>query len=238
MLKELKITNLTKDFRKTRAVDAVNYTFHSGVYGLLGVNGAGKTTTMKSIVGLNKVKAGKITYNGKVISNQKPHRTIYDGIVYVPEGREVFPDMPVVENLEMGAFSKKYTAAQYKEKLEEVYELFPRLRERARQKAGTLSGGEQQMLAIARGLMSEPKLLMLDEPSLGLAPVIVDEMFDAIVRINKMNHTPIIIVEQNAFMAMSISDRTYVLENGHVAMSGESKKLLESPEIKKAYLGG
>lgn len=235
----LTVENIEVFYGKVQALFGVSLEVREHeIVSVIGSNGAGKTTTMKSIVGLNKVKAGKITYNGKVISNQKPHRTIYDGIVYVPEGREVFPDMPVVENLEMGAFSKKYTAAQYKEKLEEVYELFPQLRERARQKAGTLSGGEQQMLAIARGLMSEPKLLMLDEPSLGLAPVIVDEMFDAIVRINKMNHTPIIIVEQNAFMAMSISDRTYVLENGHVAMSGESKKLLESPEIKKAYLGG
>ena len=187
----LTVENIEVFYGKVQALFGVSLEVgEHEIVSVIGSNGAGKTTTMKSIVGLNKVKAGKITYNGKVISNQKPHRTIYDGIVYVPEGREVFPDMPVVENLEMGAFSKKYTTAQYKEKLEEVYELFPRLRERARQKAGTLSGGEQQMLAIARGLMSEPKLLMLDEPSLGLAPVIVDEMFDAIVRINKMNIHP------------------------------------------------
>lgn len=235
----LKVENIEVFYGKVQALFGVSLEIgEHEIVSVIGSNGAGKTTTMKSIVGLNKVKNGRIVYNEKVISNQKPHRTIYDGIVYVPEGREVFPDMPVIENLEMGAFSKKYTSSQYREKLDEVYTLFPRLRERAKQKAGTLSGGEQQMLAIARGLMSDPKLLMLDEPSLGLAPVIVDEMFEAIVSINRMRHTPIIIVEQNAYMAMRISDRTYVLENGRIAMSGESKALLQSPEIKKSYLGG
>ena len=138
----------------------------------------------------------------------------------------------------MGAFCKKYTKAQLDEHIAEVYELFPRLKERARQQAGTLSGGEQQMLAIGRGMMSDPKLIMFDEPSLGLAPVIVDEMFDAIVKINRTRKTPVVIVEQNAFMAMSISSRTYVLEVGRIVNSGDSRELLDSPDIKKAYLGG
>ena len=234
----LTVENIEVFYGKVQALFGVSLEVgEHEIVSVIGSNGAGKTTTMKSIVGLNKVKAGKITYNGKVISNQKPHRTIYDGIVYVPEGREVFPDMPVVENLKMGAFSKKYTAAQYKEKLEEVYELFPRLRERAKQKAGTLSGGEQQMLAIARGLMSEPKLLMLDEPSMGLAPLLVEQIFDIIRELHKAGAT-ILLVEQNAQMALEVADRAYVLETGKITLSGSGHELLESDAIKKAYLGG
>ena len=159
-------------------------------------------------------------------------------IVYVPEGREIFPNMTVRENLEMGAYSVNISKSQLESRLEEQYEIFPRLKERDKQKAGSMSGGEQQMLAIARGLMCQPELLMLDEPSLGLAPVIVDDMFDVIVRINKMRKIPIAIVEQNAFMAMSISNRTYVLEVGNLVAGGESKVLMDSDDIKKAYLGG
>lgn len=207
-------------------------------YGIIGANGAGKTTLMKTIMGINRPAKGDITYNGEIISNLKAHLVVGRGIVYIPEGREVFPQMSVLENLEMGAFCKKYSKAELDRHVEEVYELFPRLKERARQLAGTLSGGEQQMLAIGRGMMSDPRLLMFDEPSLGLAPVIVDEMFDAIVKINRTRKTPVVIVEQNAFMAMSISDRTYVLEVGHIVGSGPSQELLNSPDIKKAYLGG
>ena len=159
-------------------------------------------------------------------------------IVYVPEGREIFPNMTVQENLEMGAYSVKMSKPDMDRHLEEQYDIFPRLKERAKQKAGSMSGGEQQMLAIARGLMSDPELLMLDEPSLGLAPVIVDDMFDVIVRVNKVRNIPIAIVEQNAFMAMSISNRTYVLEVGNLVASGDSKVLMDSDDIKKAYLGG
>ena len=158
--------------------------------------------------------------------------------MYVPEGREIFPNMTVQENLEMGAYSVKMSKADMDRHLEEQYEIFPRLKERAKQKAGSMSGGEQQMLAIARGLMSDPELLMLDEPSLGLAPVIVDDMFDVIVRVNKVRNIPIAIVEQNAFMAMSISNRTYVLEVGNLVASGDSKVLMDSDDIKKVYLGG
>jgi branched-chain amino acid transport system ATP-binding protein len=193
---------------------------------------------MKTIMGINKPANGSIEYDEEVISSFKTHKIVGKGIVYVPEGREIFPQMSVLENLEMGAFSKKYTKDDIDRHIQEAYELFPRLKEREKQIAGTLSGGEQQMLAISRGMMSDPKLIMFDEPSLGLAPVIVEEMFDAIVKINKRNHTPVVIVEQNAFMAMSISTRTYVLEVGQIVNKGHSQELLSSPEIKKAYLGG
>lgn len=208
------------------------------IVSIIGANGAGKTTLMKSIMGINKPKNGTIEYNGQVISGLPPHKVVSKKIVYIPEGREIFPNMTVQENLEMGAYSVKLSKAEMERHLEEQYEIFPRLKERAKQKAGSMSGGEQQMLAIARGLMSDPELLMLDEPSLGLAPVIVDDMFDVIVRVNKVRNIPIAIVEQNAFMAMSISDRTYVLEVGNLVTHGESKTLMDSDEIKKAYLGG
>ncbi len=208
------------------------------IVSIIGANGAGKTTLMKSIMGINKPKNGTIEYNGQVISSLPPHKVVSKKIVYVPEGREIFPNMTVQENLEMGAYSIKMSKAEMERHLEEQYAIFPRLKERAKQKAGSMSGGEQQMLAIARGLMSDPELLMLDEPSLGLAPVIVDDMFDVIVRVNKVRNIPIAIVEQNAFMAMSISDRTYVLEVGNLVAGGESKVLMDSDEIKKAYLGG
>lgn len=208
------------------------------IVSIIGANGAGKTTLMKSIMGINKPKNGTIEYNGQIISGLPPHKVVSKKIVYVPEGREIFPNMTVQENLEMGAYSIKMSKAEMERHLEEQYAIFPRLKERAKQKAGSMSGGEQQMLAIARGLMSDPELLMLDEPSLGLAPVIVDDMFDVIVRVNKVRNIPIAIVEQNAFMAMSISDRTYVLEVGNLVAGGESKVLMDSDEIKKAYLGG
>ena len=208
------------------------------IVSIIGANGAGKTTLMKTIMGLNHPKKGTIEYNGEVISGLPVHKVVSKKIVYVPEGREIFPNMTVRENLEMGAYSVNISKSQLESRLEEQYEIFPRLKERDKQKAGSMSGGEQQMLAIARGMMCQPELLMLDEPSLGLAPVIVDDMFDVIVRINKMRKIPIAIVEQNAFMAMSISNRTYVLEVGILEAGGESKVLMDSDDIKKAYLGG
>ena len=208
------------------------------IVSIIGANGAGKTTLMKTIMGLNHPKKGTIEYNGEVISGLPVHKVVSKKIVYVPEGREIFPNMAVRENLEMGAYSVNISKGQLESRLEEQYEIFPRLKERDKQKAGSMSGGEQQMLAIARGMMCQPELLMLDEPSLGLAPVIVDDMFDVIVRINKMRKIPIAIVEQNAFMAMSISNRTYVLEVGNLVAGGESKVLMDSDDIKKAYLGG
>lgn len=208
------------------------------IVSIIGANGAGKTTLMKSIMGINKPRKGTIEYDGTVISGLPPHKVVNHKIVYVPEGREIFPNMTVQENLEMGAYSVKMSKSAMARHLEEQYEIFPRLKERAKQKAGSMSGGEQQMLAIARGLMSDPKVIMLDEPSLGLAPVIVDDMFDVIVSVNKIKKIPVVIVEQNAFMAMSISNRTYVLEVGNLVASGDSKVLMDSDDIKKAYLGG
>ncbi len=208
------------------------------IVSIIGANGAGKTTLMKTIMGINKAKKGSIEYKGKTISGIHTHKIVKEKIVYIPEGREIFPNMTVQENLEMGAYSVKMKSSELQEHLDMQYEIFPRLKERIKQKAGSMSGGEQQMLAIARGLMPDPELLMLDEPSLGLAPVIVDDMFDIIVRINKDRKIPVVIVEQNAFMAMSISNRTYVLEVGNLITQGDSKVLMDTDEIKKAYLGG
>lgn len=208
------------------------------IVALIGANGAGKSTLMQSIMGLVRPKKGLVEFSGKQINGMNTCDIVKLGVVYIPEGREVFPNMTVLENLEMGAYSKKISTGRMNEKLAEVYELFPRLKERQKQKAGSLSGGEQQMLAIARGLMSEPQVLMCDEPSLGLAPVIVDEMFDIIVKVNKNSGIPVLLAEQNAYMALTISSRAYVMENGVIVKQGESKELIESPDIKKAYLGG
>ncbi len=205
---------------------------------VIGSNGAGKSTLMKSIMGLVHPAKGSIEFKGETINTLNTWEVVKRGVIYIPEGREVFSGLTVLENLEMGAFSKKYSAKELKGKLDMAYDLFPRLKERQKQKAGSLSGGEQQMLAIARGLMGDPKLLMCDEPSLGLAPVIVDEMFDTIVKVNQEMKIPIIVVEQNAYMALTISQKAFVMENGRVVQSGDSKKLISSPDIKKAYLGG
>ncbi|WP_283682376.1 ABC transporter ATP-binding protein [Parablautia sp. Marseille-Q6255] len=235
----LKVNNIDVYYDKVQALFGVSIEVHQNeVISIIGSNGAGKSTLMKTIMGLNNAKKGTIEFEGERIDTVKAHSIVGKGIVYVPEGREIFPDMSVIENLEMGAFSKNYTKEQMNQKMQEAYDLFPRLYERRNQLAGTMSGGEQQMLAISRGLMSDPKLIMFDEPSLGLAPVLVDEMFEAIVRINKEKKKTVIIVEQNAFMAISISDRCYVLRNGLVTMEGESKELLGNDEVNKSYLGG
>lgn len=235
----LKVNGIDVYYGKVQALFDVSIEVGDNeIVSIIGANGAGKTTLMKSIMGINKPKKGTIEYNGSVISGLAPHKVVNHKIVYVPEGREIFPNMTVQENLEMGAYSVKMSKAEMEQHLEEQYDIFPRLKERSKQKAGSMSGGEQQMLAIARGLMSDPELLMLDEPSLGLAPVVVDDMFDVIVRVNQVRKIPIAIVEQNAFMAMSISNRTYVLEVGNLVSSGDSKVLMDSDSIKKAYLGG
>lgn len=235
----LKVNNIDVYYDKVQALFGVSIELHENeVISIIGSNGAGKSTLMKTITGLNRARRGTIEFEGKRIDTMKAHSIVGQGIVYVPEGREIFPEMTVVENLEMGAFSKRYTKVEMADKMQEAYDLFPRLFERRNQLAGTMSGGEQQMLAIARGLMSDPKLIMFDEPSLGLAPVLVDEMFEAIVRINREKKKTVIIVEQNAYMAISISDRCYVLRNGLVTMTGDSKELLGNAEINKSYLGG
>ena len=208
------------------------------IISIIGSNGAGKTTLMNCIVGWVKVKKGNVEFNGQDITNLPTHSITRTGVVQIPEGREIFSNMTVLENLEMGSYSIKRSKKEMNAKIEEMYDLFPRLKERMGQKAGSLSGGEQQMLAIARGLMGDPKLLMCDEPSLGLAPVIVDDMFDIFLRINKEKHLPILIVEQNAFMALEVSSRCYVLENGRMVITASSEELAKSDTIKKSYLGG
>lgn len=235
----LKVSKIDVYYDKVQALFGVSIEVNENeIISIIGANGAGKSTLMKTIMGINRPRKGNIEFKGEKINQVKPHAIVGKGIVYVPEGREIFPEMTVRENLEMGAFSRKYSKTKLEEKIQEAYDLFPRLFERKDQQAGTMSGGEQQMLAICRGLMSDPELIMFDEPSLGLAPVIVDEMFDAIVKINKGKKIPVVIVEQNAFMALNISDRCYVLRNGAVRMSGISSELLGNEEVNKSYLGG
>ncbi len=202
---------------------------------LIGANGAGKTTLLKSISGLVKPTDGSIRFEGREIAKMDPHEIVKRGISMVPEGRRVFPRMTVLENLEMGAYLVRDRQA-FQDGMAEVYKLFPKLNERKRQLAGTLSGGEQQMLAIGRALMSNPRLLLLDEPSMGLAPIIVEEIFAIIRSINEKG-TTILLVEQNAHMALSIADTGYVLETGHVVLQDSAAALLENDQVKKAYLG-
>jgi branched-chain amino acid transport system ATP-binding protein len=205
---------------------------------VIGANGAGKSTLMKSIMGRVKPSSGRIFFEDEVINGLNPHTVVKKGIVCVPEGREIFVALSVQDNLEMGAYSKKYSARQFRERYDEVYEMFPILYERRRQLAGSLSGGQQQMLALGRGLMSSPRVMLLDEPSLGLAPIIVQEVFDFIVSLNKEKGISILLVEQNAFMALDVSSRCYVFENGTIAISGASSEMAENPSVKTAYLGG
>lgn len=231
----LKIENLIVNYGGIEAVKGISLEVPDGsIITLVGANGAGKSTTLRSIVGLVKARSGSITLDGEELLGQDTTEIVSKGITLVPEGRHVFPDMTVLENLKIGAYLRK---DKLSDDIERVYNLFPRLKERSWQAAGTLSGGEQQMVAIARGLMLSPKLLMMDEPSLGLAPIIVDEVFDIISRVNEKANIPVLLVEQNAYMALSISHRSYVLENGVIVDEGESKKLLASESIRTAYLG-
>ena len=235
----LKVDHIYTYYGKVMALHDVSFEIREDeIVSIIGANGAGKSTLMKSIMGVAPIRSGSILYKGEDISKCRTHQIVKKGIVYVPEGREIFADLSVKDNLEMGAFCRSYSAKRANELYEECYEMFPRLKERRRQAAGSLSGGEQQMLAIARGLMSEPSILMFDEPSLGLAPVIVDEVFDIIVRLQKAKHIPVVLVEQNAFMALSVSDRTYVLENGVITLEGPSSQLISMTSVKEAYLGG
>ncbi|HEY5277523.1 MAG TPA: ABC transporter ATP-binding protein [Coriobacteriia bacterium] len=219
------------------ALKGISVDVHQGeIVTLIGANGAGKSTTLKTISGLLAPRQGEIIFMGEKISGLKVHQVAARQIVQVPEGRRIFPRMSVEENLEMGAFLRTKDAAGVKASMEHVYELFPRLKERRSQKGGTLSGGEQQMLAMGRGMMSSPKLLMLDEPSMGLAPVVVEKIFETIETLNKSGIT-ILLVEQNAAMALSIADRGYVLETGHVALHGAGSDLLHNEQVRKTYLG-
>jgi branched-chain amino acid transport system ATP-binding protein len=202
---------------------------------LIGANGAGKSTTLRSINGLNHPRSGKIVFQGTDVTSMPPHQIVKNGISQSPEGRKLFPRMSVTENLEMGAFQRN-DRAEIREDMDRVFSLFPRLAERRTQKAGTMSGGEQQMCAIGRALMARPKLLLLDEPSMGLAPIFVEKIFEIVREINDQG-TPILLVEQNALMALDTADRGYVLETGRIALADDAKKLRENEQVRKTYLG-
>jgi len=219
------------------ALKGINFEVNEGeIVTLIGANGAGKTTTMQSVVGLLPKRAGTVSFNGNDITKTPCNKIVHLGMTQVPEGRHVFQELTVYENLLMGAYSMK-GKSDFKADIESVYERFPRLAERKNQIAGTLSGGEQQMLAMGRAIMSHPKLLMLDEPSMGLSPLLVDQVFEIIKDINR-DGTTILLVEQNAKKSLEISDRAYVLENGKIVLSGTGKELSESEMVRKAYLGG
>lgn len=230
----LNIDKLRVNYGGIEAVKGISLQVPKGqIVTLIGANGAGKSTTLRSIVGLEKPSRGDIAFEGESITGLAPNLVVSKGITLVPEGRRVFPDLTVLENLKIGAYLRK---DDLQKDLNWVYELFPRLKERSWQPAGTLSGGEQQMLAVGRALMSRPKLLMMDEPSLGLAPLIVKDIFDIIKEINKQGVT-ILLIEQNANMALHIADTAYVLETGRLTMQGTGKELLNNEAVKKAYLG-
>ena len=232
----LNVEGINVYYGAIHAIKDISFHVNEGeIVTLIGANGAGKTTTLQTISGLLRSKTGSITFEGQNISNVRADKLVARGLAQVPEGRRVFLQMSVEENLEMGAYTKSPSGVPAD--LEMVFELFPRLKERRRQVAGTLSGGEQQMLAMGRALMSHPKLLMLDEPSMGLAPILVEQIFEIIQNLNK-NGSTILLVEQNAQMALSVAHRGYVPETGRVVTTGTGEELIESPEIKKAYLGG
>ena len=234
----LEVKDLEVCYGVIRALHGISFEVNQGeIVTLIGANGAGKTTTMQSVVGLIPKKSGTVTLDGQDITKTPCHKIVHLGMTQVPEGRRIFQELSVYENLLMGAYSMKKDQADFKADLEMVYERFPRLAERKNQIAGTLSGGEQQMLAIGRALMSHPKLLMLDEPSMGLSPLLVDEVFKIIKDINK-DGTTILLVEQNAGKSLAISDRAYVLENGKIVLTGTGNELASSEMVKKAYLGG
>lgn len=236
MKKMLNIDNLTVSYGGIEALRGVSLQVEEGkIVTLVGANGAGKSTMLRSIVGLVKPKGGTISYMNKNIISQKTKDMVKDGIVLVPEGRRVFSNLTVIENLKIGAFIRK-DEKNIKSDIEWVYSLFPRLKERSWQLAGTLSGGEQQMLAVGRALMSRPKLLMMDEPSLGLAPLVVKDIFNIIKEIHKQGVT-ILLIEQNANAALHIADIGYVIETGKITLMGTGKELLANDEVKKAYLG-
>ena len=232
----LKVDDLHVSYGAIKAVRGISFHIDEGeIVSLIGANGAGKSTTLNTINGLVKPESGSIEFQGAQIAGLKPHKIVPHGMALCPEGRRVFSRMTVMENLEMGGYTR--TDAENKESLENVFSHFPRLKEREKQVAGTLSGGEQQMLAMGRALMSRPKLLMLDEPSMGLSPILVEEVFSIIRELNA-GGTTILLVEQNAQMALSISNRAYVLEIGTISKTGTGAELLVDDDVRKAYLGG
>ena len=231
----LKVEDMHVYYGAIHAVKGVSFEVGNGeIVALIGANGAGKSTILKTVSGLMHPRSGSITFMDKNIAHTDAHKLLRHGLAHVPEGRRIFLQMTVQENLDMGAFTRKDT---YKADMERMFELFPRLKERRKQIAGTLSGGEQQMLAMSRALMSNPKLLMLDEPSMGLAPILVEQIFEIIKNLHKAD-TTILLVEQNASKALEIADRAYVLETGKITLSGTGEELAKSDEVRKAYLGG
>ena len=232
----LKVEGINVYYGAIHAIKDISFEVNQGeIVTLIGANGAGKTTTLQTISGLLHTRTGSITFQGQNITNIRADKLVSRGLAQVPEGRRVFLQMSVQENLEMGAYTQPQAGVP--KDLEMVFELFPRLKERRNQVAGTLSGGEQQMLAMGRAMMSHPKLLMLDEPSMGLAPLLVEQIFEIIKNLNKQGST-ILLVEQNAQMALSVAHRGYVLETGKIVTTGTGEELIRIPEIKKAYLGG
>jgi branched-chain amino acid transport system ATP-binding protein len=231
----LELDDVHVSYGKIEAIRGISFEVDEGeIVTLIGANGAGKSTTLKTISGLRTVAQGEIRFNGQVITRMPGHKRVLAGISQAPEGRGIFPGMTVVENLHMGAYAR---SGDFSKDLAQVYDLFPRLAERKRQAGGTLSGGEQQMLAIGRALMSEPKVLLLDEPSMGLAPMLVNQIFSIVEEINRRG-TTILLVEQNAQQALKIAHRAYVLETGQIVKSAPAADLLNDPEVKAAYLGG
>ena len=234
----LELENVHTYYGHIQALKGVSLTVEEGeIVTLIGANGAGKSTTLRTISGLVRAREGHVRLKGKDITRMAAHDIVCAGVGHVPEGRGIFPRLTVRENLEMGAFTIN-SASEVNRRMEDVFHQFPRLQERINQKGGTLSGGEQQMLAMGRGLMLKPHILLMDEPSMGLAPVLVDAIFDVIVRLNKEEGTTILLVEQNALMALRTAARAYVLETGKIVVSGAASEVAQNPEVKRAYLGG
>jgi branched-chain amino acid transport system ATP-binding protein len=232
----LSVENVHTFYGSIEALKGISIEVREGeIVTLIGANGAGKSTTLRSINGLNHPREGKIVFQGTDVTSMPPHQIVKRGISQSPEGRKLFPRMSVTENLEMGAFQRT-DKAEMREDMDRVFSLFPRLAERKTQRAGTMSGGEQQMLAIGRALMARPKLLLLDEPSMGLAPILVEKIFEIVREINEQG-TPILLVEQNALMALDTADRGYVLETGTIALADDAKALRENEQVRKTYLG-
>jgi branched-chain amino acid transport system ATP-binding protein len=234
----LEVRNVVVHYGRIEALHGISLVVHEGeLVTLLGSNGAGKTTMMRAISGLRPLSSGSVWFDGKDITKVKAHRRVTDGLIQAPEGRGVFPGMTVAENLEMGCYGRKFSSkSEHREKLDWVFETFPRLAERRSQVGGTLSGGEQQMLAIGRALMARPKVLLLDEPSMGLAPMVISQIFKIISEINAQG-TTVLLVEQNAQQALSRSDRAYILETGRVTRTGDAREMLKDDSIRAAYLG-
>jgi len=234
----LELENIHSFYGHIHALEGISLTVEEGeIVTLIGANGAGKSTTLRTISGLVRARQGKITFSGRDITHRAPHEIVTAGVGHVPEGRGIFPRLTVRENLEIGAFPIN-SRTEVQQRMEAVFHLFPRLKERLSQKGGTLSGGEQQMLATARGLMLKPRILLMDEPSMGLAPVLVELIFDVIFQLNKNEGITILLVEQNAQMALKYASRAYVLETGSIVLSGAAQDIAQNPQVKEAYLGG